>query len=166
MDAPETEPRVELARAFLQISELVKIYVVATIAPMAIALNKILNFSSDMHVIASALSLFPRAIFALMVSYPPSIIWFVWLAFGHFLTVFSQTTVISGFPTTRFGKFLTNRPIIVLFGLVLCLPLGFSSSGLGVLTVAYVAITCWAYLFVAWLFRLIQNPRSKRLPNA
>lgn len=149
-----------------QISELAKIYALATIIPAGIALNKIFNFSADIHVLVSALGIFPFAIFGLIISYPISIIWFLWLFYCHCQAVYFQERVISGFPATNLGRLISNRLMIVFFGIVLCVPLSLSSSSLGLLVVIYVALTYLGYMFLSRMLQILSNRLSQASPNA
>ena len=106
-----------------QLIELIKIYAIACVLPIAIVINKVLNFSGSWAEILTTFALFPGVVGALVLKFPWFAIWYVWLAVAQVRSVSKSSNPKSNHNQNKLVTLSLRRWVALIAGIFFFLPL-------------------------------------------
>jgi hypothetical protein len=141
--------RESLTRQFI---ELLKLYLISQIIPVLLVANQLAGAENPVDQILQGLNLPFFMAYGLMVLFPHTIVWFLWLSFAHVLAVQVKYNLATTQPRSKIKMILMNRPFILAVGILIFYP----AWTLGSYAIAFSVIlelNYFMYLLVSKLFR-------------
>ena len=140
-----------------QLLELLKIYVISVIPWLLMGLSSIFNSNGVPGLVLVALVTPFSIVYALIACFPLSVIWLVWLLVAHYKAVQTKFKLGGGVSSSKVVRFLLNRPLILLVGLLVFLPPAFMGNPYVAIYAAYFEIGYLVYLLLPNIRRLWAN---------
>jgi hypothetical protein len=133
----------------VQLLELFKIYAISLIPLLFISINRIINWNDQPEIFLDTLRVPGIAIGSLVIYYPPAIVFLLWLSIAHVIAVQKKINKTEISTQSKLVRFLLNRPLILLAGVLILSPLALGDNAFMLLFAAYVLVTYSVYLLIS-----------------
>jgi hypothetical protein len=133
----------------VQLLELFKLYAISLIPLLLISTNRIINWNEQPEILLDTLSVPGMAIGSLVFYYPPVIVFLLWLSIAHVIAVQKKMNKTEIASQSKLVRFLLNRLIILLAGVLILSPLALGDNAFMLLFAAYVLVTYSVYLLIS-----------------
>lgn len=132
-----------------QLFEILKLYAISLFPWLAIGITRILNWNGEPELLVEALGVPGLAVASLSFYYPPAIVFLLWLSVAHVIAVQKRIDNREISSQSKLVRFLLNRPLILLAGVVILCPLALGDNAFMVLFGSYVLVTYSVYLLIS-----------------